>query len=238
MFGLLHTHQLTLERCMPEEGGLLAFWFATEDSMHWLAGQHGLLRLRGGAMKPFSIASAPEEGSVVIGTSLQSNSGYKRKLGALRPGDHAVFHGPVMHFTLDGVGADVVMLAQGVGVTPFRAMLRHRALSASPRNAMPPATTLVHVATDIHAFRADTEADSDKAYYPSSSHAFRSTVADVVEEHRDATYLIAGAGTFVKDTRRSLVAAGVGQGRIRCDTYYGYNPTQKGKGSADRPQAA
>jgi ferredoxin-NADP reductase len=223
MFGLLGTHRLIFERRRDEEGRIAALRFRTASAMTWEAGQHGLLRLPGGAMKPFSIASAPEEGVVLIGTSLRSNSSYKQQLAALTPGDHAVFHGPVMKFTLDGQSGKIVMLAQGVGITPFRAMLRHSALAPTPGVTI----TLVHVAADGHAFYADTQGDADSAHYPTGSVTFRETVAEVLTAQPQATYFIAGAGDFVKSTTQMLQEADVDRRRIRRDTYYGYHPARR-----------
>ena len=140
MFGLLHTHSLTFDGRDAEDGDVWSFRFHTNAPLRWRAGQHGLLRLSGLAVKPFTLASAPEEDSILIGTSLRSNSTYKQKLAALDEGDRVVFHGPLARFTLDGAGADVVMLAQGIGITPFRSMLRHLALGGDAVSA-----TLIHV---------------------------------------------------------------------------------------------
>jgi ferredoxin-NADP reductase len=93
------------------------------------AGQHGILGLSATAMKPFSLASAPEEPRVLIGTSLASASAFKQRMAALQPGDAVTLRGPINKFTLDRVGDDIVMLAQGVGVTPMRSMLSHIALN-------------------------------------------------------------------------------------------------------------
>jgi ferredoxin-NADP reductase len=218
MFGLLHTHSLTFDGHGAEDGDVWSFRFHTNAPLTWRAGQHGLLRLSGLAVKPFTLASAPEEDSILIGTSLRSNSTYKQKLAALDEGDRVVFHGPLAHFTLDGAGADVVMLAQGIGITPFRSMLRHLALGGDPVSA-----TLIHVGAG-HAYRNDTEADATRAYYPYHAADFRSTLAEVVRDHPEATYFIAGDGGFVKATATSLAKAGVDRNHVRRDTYYGYTP--------------
>jgi ferredoxin-NADP reductase len=218
MFGLLHTHSLTFDGRDGEDGDVWSFRFHANAPLSWRAGQHGLLRLPGWAVKPFTVASAPEEGSILIGTSLRSNSTYKQKLAALGEGDRVVLHGPLARFTLDGAGADVVMLAQGIGITPFRSMLRHLALSGDPVSA-----TLIHVGAG-HAYRHDTEADATRAYYPYHAAQFHSTLAEVVRDHPEATYFIAGDGGFVKATATSLARAGVERNHVRRDTYYGYTP--------------
>jgi glycine betaine catabolism B len=234
MFGLLHTHKLIFEGRDAADGDAWSLRFHPTTELTWRAGQHVLLRLPGMAIKPFTLASAPQEGSVIIGTSLRSQSSFKQKLAALTPGDRVAVHGPLMNFTLDGAGADVVMLAQGIGITPFRAMLRHLALNgAETRSA-----TLIHVAAG-HTYRRDTEADATRAYYPHHAHEFAANLAEVVDNHPEATYFIAGHRGFVNTTATTLKTAGIARQRIRRDTYYGYTPrSDAGRSTVARPHAS
>ena len=152
MFGLLYTHRLVFQGCREVGGGVSSFAFAPEQPFEAKAGQHGILQLGGTTMKPFSLASAPEEGSVLIGTSLQSGSSFKQRLAALKPGDTVTLRGPVNKFTLDGAAPQVVMLAQGVGITPMRSMLAHAALTGTAIES-----SLIHVAHAGHAYRDETQ---------------------------------------------------------------------------------
>ena len=67
------------------------------------AGAHTSSSECGVVRKAFSIASTPEEGRVLIGTSVQSGSSFKQRLAALRPGDKVGLRGPLNQtFKLDG----------------------------------------------------------------------------------------------------------------------------------------
>jgi glycine betaine catabolism B len=232
MFGLLHTHKLIFDGRNAEDGDAWSLRFRPTTALTWRAGQHVLLRLPGMAIKPFTLASAPQEGSVIIGTSLRSQSSFKRKLAALTPGDRVAAHGPLMNFTLDGAGTDVVMLAQGIGITPFRAMLRHLALSGAETTS----ATLIHVAAG-HTYRRDTEADATRAYYPHHADEFTADLAEVIDNHPEATYFIAGHRAFVKSTAAALTTADIALQRIRRDTYYGYTPRSDASRTTDtRPR--
>jgi glycine betaine catabolism B len=233
MFGLLHTHRLVFDGRKAEDGDAWSLRFQPTTELTWRAGQHVLLRLAGTAMKPFTVASAPQEGSVIIGTSLQSQSSFKQKLAALTPGDRVAIHGPLMNFTLDGAGADVVMLAQGIGITPFRSMLRHLALSGAATTS----ATLIHVAAG-HTYRRDTEADATRAHYPHHADEFTANVAEVIANHPEATYFIAGHHAFVKSTAATLTTADIAPQRIRRDTYYGYTPRNDAGRSHDSREMA
>ena len=67
MFGLLRHHRLIFEDRRDVGGGVSSFAFRPETPMSARAGQHGILGLSATAMKPFSLASAPEEQRVLIG---------------------------------------------------------------------------------------------------------------------------------------------------------------------------
>lgn len=219
MFELLRSHRLTFLGRHDVAGGVSSLAFRPDEPVAARAGQHGVLRLSATAMKPFSLASAPEEDTVLIGTSLLSGSSFKRRLAALQPGDGVRLYGPTNEFTLDGAGGEVVMLAQGVGITPLRSMLAHIAVGNLTVDA-----SLIHVAQDGHAYRDDTERWATSAVYPRHADEFRTAAAAAVRAHPDATFFIAGASAFVSATAVLLRVAGVVGGRIRQDKYLGYKP--------------
>jgi ferredoxin-NADP reductase len=219
MFGLLHIHRFVFQARREVGGGVSSFAFAPTQPFAAKAGQHGVLQLGGTARKPFSLASAPEEDSVLIGTSLHSGSSFKQRLAALRPGDTATLRGPVNRFTLDGVAPQVVMLAQGVGITPMRSMLAHAALAN-----MNIESSLIHVAHAGHAYREETQQWATAAAYPRHADDFRAAATAAAHDNPDATFFIAGATPFVSSTASLLREAGIAGANIREDKYLGYKP--------------
>ena len=219
MFGLLHTHRLVFQGCREVGGGVSSFAFAPGQPLAAKAGQHGILQLGGTAMKPFSLASAPEEDSVLIGTSLRSGSSFKQHLAALKPGDAVTMRGPVNKFTLDGAAPQVVMLAQGVGITPLRSMLAHAALTGTAIES-----SLIHVAPAGHAYRDETEQWATTAAYPQHADDFRAATVAAAHASPGATFFIAGAPPFVASTASLLRRAGVAGANIREDKYLFYKP--------------
>ena len=200
--------------------GAVALHFRPRRSMEYQAGQHGLWAVPGGGLAPFTMASAPEEELVTLATGLESGSRLKRALAALTPGDPVRLIGPLSRFTLDATAPAVVMLAQGLAVTPFRSMLVHAGIAGV---TVP--TTLVHVGTG-HAYRADTEAAAKEAFYPTSRAAFAAHVVAVTGQRPDATFMVAGTRTFVADTAAQLTGLGIDRSRIRRDAFYGWSGHQ------------
>jgi ferredoxin-NADP reductase len=215
-FGIPLLATMTLSSTRSEEGGVTSFAFVPNRPIPFRAGQHGLLVVPQGGFKPFSIASSPQDEMVALGTRMASGSKFKLALAALQPGASVRFFGPLGSFTIAGTADDLVLLAQGVGITPFRSILRDVRQRVVRKWA-----TLVHVGGD-HPFRTDTESLADRAIYPSNSESFRLEVAAQVESHNTATFMISGAPAFVEATKALLRDLGVAARQIRVDSMLGY----------------
>lgn len=79
-----------------------------------------------GAVRTFSLSSSPTERGTLAITSKLSDTPFKQALGGLRPGDTAEVFGPIGQFLFDP-SRPALFLAGGIGITPFRGMLRYAA---------------------------------------------------------------------------------------------------------------
>jgi ferredoxin-NADP reductase len=197
-------------------GDVTSFSFSHKRRFRFRAGQHGLLFIPKGGMKPFSIASPPAEETIMIGTRLSSGSKFKLAMAALEPGDRVRFLAPLMNFTTAGTGRELVFLAQGVGITPIRSML----LDIADRG-LDKKTTIVHVGHD-HAFRAETKQLAGSAVYPLTSESFRTAALAAAKDCPSATFMLSGAPAFVKSTTTLLRDHAVAAGQIKADSMLGY----------------
>jgi len=128
------------------------------------------------------LRSCPEAGGGVESFVFTPEQPFEAKAGQhgiLQLGGTVTFRGPVSKFTLDGAAPQVVMLAQGVGITPLRSMLAHAALSG-----MTIESSLIHVARVGHAYRAETEQWATTAAYPRHADDFRAAARPEVAGHR------------------------------------------------------
>jgi len=214
--GLLRATTLEYLDRHDEEGGVTAFTFRPSKPLKHVAGQHGFFFVPGAGMKPFSIASAPEDDDIVIATKLQSGSKFKTALAALGPGENIKVRGPVMRFTLDGSSDEVVFIAQGVGITPFRSLLRH-----IDGNDIKKHTTLIHVAS-AHPFRTETARLAREASYPTDAESFRLDLKQASTERPGATYYLSGAPSFIKETAALLTEARIPKKQLKRDMFRGY----------------
>ena len=102
------------------------------------AGQHVDVRLTAEdgyqAQRSYSIASAPEDGSLVLTVErLDDGEVSPYLVGELRPGDELELRGPIGGYFVweEALGGPLLLVAGGSGVVPFRAMLRHHAAARS-----------------------------------------------------------------------------------------------------------
>jgi ferredoxin-NADP reductase/nitrite reductase/ring-hydroxylating ferredoxin subunit len=110
---------------------IMTFKLERED-MDFSAGQFGYFKLGGvkndpkGPIRHFSFASSPtEEGYLMISTRIRDTP-YKKKLASLEIGSPIQTWGPQGEFVLHGDNLKpAVFLSGGIGVTPFRSMIKY-----------------------------------------------------------------------------------------------------------------
>jgi ferredoxin-NADP reductase len=131
---------LKLSNSYDEIDNVRTFVFET-GGLNWVAGQSQgyILTHAGGTEKEnqhwFTISSAPIEGTINISTRI-SDSVFKQALNALQPGDEISAHSLGGDFVWEEAdSAPVILVAAGIGVTPFRSILLQRKAQGKPLNA-------------------------------------------------------------------------------------------------------
>jgi len=190
-----------------------------------------------GAQHAFTIAGTAGADAVQIATRIR-DSVWKRNLLEMPLGSKLEADGPWGEFTLPATPGDIVMLAGGIGVTPFRAI----AQDATARS-LPYDLSLIHSNRTpeetpfLAELRRWTTANHRFTYLPTMtgmahSHAPwvgpRSRIDaafldDVLDDHRnEARYMVAGPGAFVAAVVAALGAVGVSPDRIASEEFPGY----------------
>ncbi|MDN5842898.1 MAG: FAD-dependent oxidoreductase, partial [Alcaligenaceae bacterium] len=133
------SYETTLKSRKDVARDTTAFFFNKPEGFSFEAGQTLSLTLPnpGDAEHPtqkhtFSIISAPFEDHVGIATRMR-DSAFKRELGTLQPGSAVTFSGPYGKLTLPPEAAHpIVLIAGGIGITPYLSMLRQAAHGKLP----------------------------------------------------------------------------------------------------------
>lgn len=142
------TTKLKLISSHAEAGNIRTFVFEA-DGLEWLAGQNQayILPQAGNTEAEnerwFTISSPPSAGTINISTRI-SQSAFKQALNALKPGESIERHAINGDFTWeDESDTPVVLVAGGIGVTPFHSMLLERHAVGKSLNA-----TMLHFNRD------------------------------------------------------------------------------------------
>lgn len=122
--------------------GTVAVHLAKPPGFAFTAGQAVYVTLRDGTasdvkghVRTFSIASAPSDPDIVIATRV-TDSSFKHALANLPLNSPVEIEGPYGNLTLhDNTTRPVVFLAGGIGITPFRSMIREASARGLARDA-------------------------------------------------------------------------------------------------------
>lgn len=114
-----------------ETPDVISFQFQPDQPLSWKAGQflHYTLHHEPtddrGSDRWFTISSAPHEGQAQITTRFteDKSSSFKNHLKQMKEGDEIEAEGPEGDFTVNDPEEEMVFIAGGIGVTPYRAIL-------------------------------------------------------------------------------------------------------------------
>jgi ferredoxin-NADP reductase len=213
---------LTYVDTRTDSSGASLLSFRPHRPFAYRAGQFGLWIVHG-AVRPFTIASAPSEEFIQLGTRLHRKSRIKRALSSLHAGDTVRLVGPFGKIAPPDDGRPVVYVAQGIGITPARALIRER-----PHRHQ----TLIHVGSPD--FRAELEPLVDTAVYPADRDDCTRALSAAAADADDAHYVVAGSTTFVNSTSQALRNLGVAPDRIQADGFIGLTELIDDRAAAPR----
>jgi ferredoxin-NADP reductase/nitrite reductase/ring-hydroxylating ferredoxin subunit len=225
--------KLSLAEVRSETPDVRSFLFRSEKPLGWQAGQFLRYRLPHaepddrGTARYFTIASAPHEGHVMLTTRFAGARGstFKRALRELPVGAQVEVDEPAGEFTLSGPAASPVLIAGGIGITPFRPMLLdldHRGLAVN-------ATLLyAHRSPDV-VYRG--EIDALRRRHPglvvrhvvSPDRVTPDVIRGVATDLAGATFYVSGPEPFVEAVEGMLSGLGVSATHVKRDYFPGYD---------------
>ncbi|HYC45564.1 MAG TPA: FAD-dependent oxidoreductase [Burkholderiales bacterium] len=242
--GKVQSFETPLLRRMEIAEDTMAFYFARPPEFGFRAGQAVTLTLANppetdakGDRRTFSIASAPYESELMVASRMRDTA-FKRTLRTVALGTTVRLRGPTGSFTLPaGERRPLVMLAGGIGITPFVSMLREDAVDGpgrpiylfysnrTPGSAafLPELTWLASANSRFRLVATMTDPQTPGEPWPGtrgliSAEMLTATLGDLLEP----AYYVAGPPPMVAAMLDLLARMRVPTERIRTDEFFGY----------------
>lgn len=208
--GFLQKRTLILKEMVHECGDIYSFIFSIEKPFSWNAGQHGVFyfpdtNIDGKWWRAFSIASIPEEHEVCIATIIhESPSAFKTNLRALQVGNKIILRGPFGEMYIKPNMRQIVGIAGGIGITPFRALIMDIALGADTTTKL----ILVYSATEIHTFKSEFDAllphPQIEIIYTTNANGVNKHLDRLVAQYQNnANYFVSGSPGMIGAIRKN-----------------------------------
>lgn len=222
----------------------MAFHFEKPTSWTFKAGQFIDITLleppetdSEGNTRGFSIASAPQERTIMVATRMRDTA-FKRVLKTLPLETEVKIEGPFGNLTLhNNASRPAVMLAGGIGITPFRSILFRAAKEKLPHriflfysNRRPEDAPFLEALQNLQHDNPNYKLvatmtkmeNSHQAWQGETGLINKEMLARYLHDAGSPIYYVAGPAAMVKGLHAILNEAGVDDDDIRTEEFVGY----------------
>jgi len=208
---VLNRRTLILREVIKESDEVYSFIFAPKKPCVWKSGQHGIFlfphtKIEGKWWRAFSIASSSHEQVIRVSTIIKSEpSDFKKHLRTLNVGNTLTMHGPFGEFHTSKKISQIVGIAGGIGITPFRAILKDIALGVILDTPL----TLIYSSETGYTFKEELDQlakhPSIEIIYTETPEEVNAALNEQIAKHgNSASYFISGSPGMIKALRKSL----------------------------------
>lgn len=224
--------KLNLISKKTEVPGVESFVFQPAEPLSWKAGQYAHYRLPHepaddrGIERWFTVSSAPFEKNVMITTRLAAEKGssFKAALNALKIGESIESDYVDGDFTVDDATQEYVFIAGGIGITPFRSVLKE-----ADHSGIKLKVTLLYANRDANvAFKNELDAWAENNpnlvihYLTSPERVDEKVIGTFVPDVQKPVFYISGPEPMVKSLGAMLEKMSVPANHIKLDDFPGY----------------
>jgi ferredoxin-NADP reductase len=244
-------YALKLKEKQTVGGGIYDFIFSPNAPMKFQPGQYMEWTLAHkksdsrGNRRYFTVASSPSERDIRLGVRFNDNgSSFKRRMLAMQPGDEIIGGQLAGDFTLPHNAKNkLVFIAGGIGITPFRSMIKAMSDRGEKRNVV---LLYSNRTADEIAYRdvfdeaaktiglktvysltgaASPPSISNNDYPISSCHFGRiddNLIKREISDYRERTFYVSGTQSLVDGTTKLLRTIGIPRSQIKTDFFPGF----------------
>lgn len=224
--------QLRLVNKIKETDDILTFEWEPSEQVTWQAGQFMKYTLPHenaddrGTSRWFTVAAPPFAGKPRITTRMTADHGstFKAALLALEVGATIEASRPSGDFVVEDTSQQLVLIAGGIGVTPYRAILQqldHDGVHITGR-------LLYSNRNDQYVFKDEFEslasrhANFSVRYFTDPKHLELEDIQTNARELNNPLYYLSGPEPMVEHYKEVLVNAGITEENIKADYFPGY----------------
>jgi glycine betaine catabolism B len=229
---------LTLKKKEQLSKDVIGFWFEPWKKFDFKPGQYLEWMLshpkpdNRGVRRFFSIASSPTENLVLLASKFyEKPSTFKQALAKLEPGDEIVVSDLQGEFTMpDDTNQKLVLIAGGIGVTPFRSMAKWMIDQGESRDVV-----LLHsnktkediVFRDI--FERAEKLGFKTIYVNTDTDGYidENVISEKVPDYKDRKFYVSGPEPMVEAFEKMLYKMGIAKKNVKRDYFEGYSETHQ-----------
>lgn len=234
-------HKLSLISKQEIAPATFIFTFTKPENFTFIPGQFGGFTLINpsemdskGATRRFSLLGSPNDSKLTIATRIQ-DSAYKRLLNALTPGSEIKFAGPSGNFILHtDINIPAVLIAGGIGVTPFYSMIKHAIEQNSKQhlhlfygNQSSQTTALLKELNDLanqhpHFNITTTLSNPEENWQGETGFITDSMIKKYISDIHAPIYYVCGSPAMVESLKQTLLEMGIDTEKIKVEDFPGY----------------
>jgi len=235
---------LSLERVDKLSSTIYNYRFRSSEKLKFKAGQYAEWTLphknpdTRGNRRFFTIASSPTEDEILLGVRIgDDGSSFKKALLNLKVHDKISLGSLAGDFALPGeTDKKLVFLAGGIGITPFRSILKYLIDKNEKRDIV-----LFHscsngndfvyddvihdaekkIGLQMHCLLSEKD-DALKEFKGKFGHLTFEMLKQTVPDYKKRVFYISGSNVMVDMSKKTLKKAGVKKSNIRTDYFSGY----------------
>jgi ferredoxin-NADP reductase len=224
------------------KGTLMVTFELVDENVEWTPGEYFWVELLDppyeddkGSRRHITVVTSPTEGNLGLATRIRDTA-FKRSLAEMPEGAPVDVEQPKGSFLLpEDTGRDYVFLAGGIGITPFRSMLRYVAdkgldgykitlvYSNRDRESASFFDELQELESKIDGLRVVFTMDEEPGWDGEQRRISPEMLQDVLGADLNGFhFMIAGPPGMAKAVEASLLEAGIPEEQVKSDSFSGY----------------